>query len=696
MDGTHRSPLLIGIDIGGTFTDFVVHDLDNGQITTAKFLSTPLDPSQAVIAGLNSILREITHGSGKPTKFTITHGSTVATNALLERKGARTALITTAGFRDLIEIGRQNRDSLYDLFTKPRETLVKEPWRYEIGERVDFQGQVLQAIDQGELLDLVSTICDQPIDSVAVSLLFSFLNPQSEQQIAEALEDSGLYISLSSQILPEYREFERTSTTILNAYVTPVIDRYLRSLETMLVNFEIPHQLRIMQSNGGIISVGEARKAGVQCIVSGPAGGVVGASYIGQLSINATLQNSGFRNPEPNPNLRLIAFDMGGTSTDVCMIDGQPSISTESIVGGFPIGIPMLDVHTIGAGGGSIARVDLGGALRVGPESAGAEPGPACYAFGLQYDDLPTVTDANVVLGRLPVDNFLGGKMKLDATRAYAVMKKLGQPLGLDAIQTAQGVIEVINAHMERALRLVTIERGHDPESFVLLSFGGAGGLHAVQLAKNLSIPRVIVPPLASTLSAFGMLIADAIKDYSKTVMLPGVVNKEDLDALFQDLIEKGTGDLLAQGFEATECRFDSSLDVRYRGQSFDLNIPYGKDFISDFHQTYDLLYGYSHPNADIEIVNIRLKATGLTSVPEMPSFDAGDGDIERALLGYRQVVVDQEKIEVPMFTGEKLIPGDQIHGPAILVRQDTTIYLPPESLAQTDSYLNQLITTTE
>jgi N-methylhydantoinase A len=458
------------------------------------------------------------------------------------------------------------------------------------------------------------------------------------------------------------------------------------------VDFEIPHQLRIMQSNGGIITLSEARKAGVQCIVSGPAGGVVGASYIGQLSIAAANKNDDFRFKESKSSLRLIAFDMGGTSTDVCLIDGQPSISTESIVSGFPIGIPMLDVHTIGAGGGSIARVDLGGALRVGPESAGAEPGPACYALGLQDVDLPTVTDANVVLGRLPVDNFLGGKMKLDAARANAVMEKLGKPLGLDANQTAQGVIEVINAHMERALRLVTIERGHDPESFSLLSFGGAGGLHAVQLAKKLSIPRVVVPPLASTLSAFGMLIADAIKDYSQTVMLPGAVNSEELDAAFQNLVEKGTRDLLAQGFASSACRYDASLDMRYRGQSFELNIPYGKDFISNFHRTYDLLYGYSHPNVDIEIVNLRLKATGLTSVPGIPSFDTGDGDIERALIGYRQVVVEKEKIEVPLFTGENLFPGDRIQGPAIIVRQDTTIYLPPTCSTRTDSYLNQLI----
>ncbi len=407
MADDNPASLLIGIDIGGTFTDFVFFDQARGEITTLKVLSTPTDPSHAVITGLQSFLANKADRYQVNIPFiTITHGSTVATNALLERKGARTALVTTSGFRDVLEIGRQNRPNLYDLTLKPPEMIIPRSWRFEIDERVDNQGQVLKEVDQDALGDLVSRIDNEPIESVAICLLFSFLRPEHEQQIAKDLRKSGLFVSLSSEVLPEYREYERTSTTVLNAYVSPVIDAYLGSLESSLTGIGHPYHLRIMQSNGGIISVEEARRTGVRCIVSGPAGGVVGASYIGQAALADNPTNH--RGDFPDNHLKMITFDMGGTSTDVSLVDQQPSISTESIVGGFPIGIPMLDVHTIGAGGGSIARVDLGGALRVGPESAGAEPGPACYALGDSRSDLPTVTDANVVLGRLACGPFSG------------------------------------------------------------------------------------------------------------------------------------------------------------------------------------------------------------------------------------------------------------------------------------------------
>jgi N-methylhydantoinase A len=572
--------------------------------------------------------------------------------------------------------------------------IIPRSWRYEIGERIDNQGNVLKEIDKGDLDDLITRIESEAIESVAICLLFSFLYPEHEQQIARNLRKTGLFVSLSSEVLPEYREYERTSTTVLNAYVSPIIDAYLGSLETSLTDIGHPYHLRIMQSNGGIINVNEARRTGVRCIVSGPAGGVVGASYIGQavLADNAINHNDDFQ----DTHLKMITFDMGGTSTDVSLIDQQPSISTESVVGGFPIGIPMLDVHTIGAGGGSIARVDLGGALRVGPESAGAEPGPACYARGDSRSDLPTVTDANVVLGRLPVDHFLGGEIQLDKDRAFTVMEKLGAVLGMDAIECAQGVIEVINAHMERALRLVTIERGNDPEEFVLLSFGGAGGLHAVQLARRLSIPKVIVPPVASTLSAYGMLVAEVIKDYSLTVMFTGGDDKEKIDGTFQPLFDQGRDDLLSEDIPDNRIRFEPSLDMRYRGQSYELNIPFRGNFLGEFHRAHEIDYGHAHPGAEVEIVNIRLRAVGITTPPEIPSFREGNGDSTKAILGYRPVVVDHHRVETPIYQGELLSPGDQIEGPAVVARKDTTIYLPMASSTVVDRFLNQVISFTE
>jgi N-methylhydantoinase A len=684
-------PLLIGIDIGGTFTDFVIQDREQGRIITSKVLSTPSDPSQAVINGLEAILTALTaEDSASPQGYTITHGSTVATNALLERKGARTALVTTSGFRDVLEIGRQTRPNLYDLSARLPEPIVPKNWRFEVDQRVDSQGEVINDLNQDELARLVSKIEDGSIESVAICLLFSFIHPEHEQLIARELKDSGFYVSQSSQVLPEYREYERTSTTVLNAYVTPIIDRYLGSLESSISDVANPFRLRIMQSNGGIIGVNEARQAGVRCIVSGPAGGVVGASHIAKSAHSKKQRKDDLVSQDAT--LKLITFDMGGTSTDVSLVDQHPEVSTESIVGGYPIGIPMLDIHTIGAGGGSIARVDLGGALRVGPESAGAEPGPACYAGGNSSKNLPTVTDANVVLGRLLADHFLGGEMQLNEERAYAVMANLGAGLHLDAVQAAQGVIDVVNAHMERALRLVTIERGHDPEEFVLLSFGGAGGLHAATLARRLSIPKVIIPPLASVLSAFGMLVADVVKDYSLTVMFPGNAARHEISKSFQPLIEQGRDDLRAEGFEAQSTRLEQRLDMRYRGQSYELSIPYGDNYLEDFHLAHERNYGYAHHAAQVEIVNIRLRATGLISPPEILNSPRGDGDPSSAFLEHRLVVVNNQKVEIPLFQGELLTPGDALSGPAVVVRKDTTVYLPRDASAQVDRFLNLVI----
>jgi len=685
-----QSYLNIGVDIGGTFTDFVIYDRKSGELSTSKVLSTPSNPAKAVLEGIQAILDS---DSGKDpnqaSRVVITHGSTVATNALLERKGARTALVTTKGFKDVLQIGRQDRPELYDLAVQTRQSLVPRRLRFEVDERIDHQGEILKKLEPGDIKDLVTRIESDPVDSIAVCLLFSFLHPEHEQMIARELRKRNLFVSISSEILPEYREYERTSTTVINAYVTPVLDRYLGHLDISLS--EDKSHLRVMQSNGGIIGLSEARQAGVRCILSGPAGGVVGASRVAQAAQN--LVDLEEPNQESNSNLRVITFDMGGTSTDVSLVDGVPAVTTETDIGGYPIRIPVLDIHTIGAGGGSIASVDLGGALRVGPESAGADPGPACYARRDNVDDLPTVTDANVVLERLPSDHFLGGKMKLDYDRAHNALKQIGGKIGLNAPQTARGVIDVVNAHMERALRLVSIERGFDPRDFFLLSFGGAGGLHACDLAEQLGIPKVIVPPLASTLSAYGMLVADVIKDYSQTIMISGDAPKEQILAALHPLVEQGMRDIQNEGFSPDQIRIERALDMRYRGQSYELTVPYCDHFLEEFHRYHERAYGYARRASAVEIVNVRLRAVGLIEPPSLPDFPIRDRNPAQAYLEDRQIFTNDGMRNVPMYQGELLAPGNQMSGPAIIVRKDTTIYLSENKTTFVDRFNNLIIT---
>lgn len=689
--GEAHQVLKIGVDIGGTFTDFVIYNPANGELITSKRLSTPENPAQAVLDGLKDILDDY---ELKPSEVVITHGSTVATNALLERKGSRTALVTTKGFRDVLEIGRQDRPELYTLSVKSRPQLIPRELRFEVHERVNHLGEILIPLDLEELSELITKIDDENLEAIAVCLLFSFNTPEHENVVADKLRCAGYFVSVSNEILPEYREFERTSTTVINAYVTPVLDRYLGVLEESISNVAGSFHLRIMQSNGGIISLREARQSGVRCILSGPAGGVVAASHIGSMAqLDWENQYSGL---EASSNLSLITFDMGGTSTDVSLVEGVPVVTTESIVGDYPIKIPVLDIHTIGAGGGSIAKVDEGGALRVGPESAGADPGPACYSHGGQEHDLPTVTDANVVLGRLPVDHFLGGEFHLDRSRAQEVMRNLGEKIGQDQIGAALGVVDVINAHMVRAIRLVSIERGYDPEDFALLSFGGAGGLHANDLARQLGIPKVIIPPLASTLSAFGMLSADVIKDYSLTVMLPGETPTTRILDVFSEIEQKGHQDMHNEGFASENINLKRTLDLRYLGQSFELNIPFSDDYLANFHRTHHDVYGYSRPEAEVELVNIRLRAIGKIEAPTITPLPLGNDRPDQAYLEEREVFLSDKPELIPLFQGEFLIHGNSVPGPAIIVRKDTTILLLKNDSLVVDRFGNLIITHSE
>jgi N-methylhydantoinase A len=546
----------IGIDSGGTFTDFVVLH-DDGRLESFKLRSSPASPAGVILAG---IARAIPH----KTKADVVHGSTVATNALLERKGAKTAFVTTRGFEDLIAIGRQNRPELYNLTPSPVLPLVARDMCFGADERILFDGSVERPLDPG---DLRARIAASGAESVAICLLHSYQNDTHERALLEALQGLG-YVCASCEISPEFREFERASTTVINAYVGPLMDHYLADLQK-----NCPHPVAIMQSNGGLLTASEARQHAVRTILSGPAGGIVGAVEIARLA--------GFK--------KALTFDMGGTSTDVALAGQEPRLTTEARIESFPVRVPMLDIHTVGAGGGSIAHVDVGGGLRVGPESAGAVPGPACYGTG----EAATVTDAHVVLGRIAADQLVGGEMHLDAARAERAVATVGQKLGLSPVDTAAAIIRVANSNMERAIRSVSVERGEDPRDFPLVAFGGGGGLHACELADELGVRTVIVPNLAGALSALGMLLADRTRDYSI-----GALGASDLETRYRRLEKQARKDVRG----ATLQRF---ADIRYAGQSYELTIAHD----GDFHTEHQRFYGYSDPHRPTETVTLRVRA---------------------------------------------------------------------------------------
>lgn len=656
----------IGVDIGGTFTDFVLFDEIAGAFRSYKLLSTPRDPAEAVLAGLAQL----------EDSFSLVHGSTVATNALLERKGATTALVTTTGFRDVLEIGRQNRPDIYDLFSQRPPVLVPAALRFELDERVNHRGEPVTPLDPASIDLLQEQLQQAGVTSVAISLLFSFLYPNHEAMAAARLRQAGLFVSSSSEILPEFREYERTSTTVVNAYVSPVMDRYLARLEreSGAIDFQV------MQSNGGSIRSRQARREAVRCVLSGPAGGVVGARYVAAAA--------GFD--------QLLTFDMGGTSTDVSLCIGDIQVTTESEIDGLPIRVPVIDIHTVGSGGGSIAYVDAGGALRVGPHSAGAEPGPACYGRGGQH---ATVTDANLVLGRLLPDRFLAGRMALDVPAAEAALTRLAHEAGLTGLpglnpaqRAALGVVMVVNAHMERALRVISVQRGYDPREATLVSFGGAGGLHAADLARSLGIPRVFVPPNAATLSAFGMLAADVIKDYAQTVMRDGATPYDDIEALVAPLVEQGRAETLAEGVPAGQITLERFLDMRYQGQSYELMVPLTPGFINDFNQAHARAYGHSEPGMPVEIVNVRVRATGRLPRPALPRAGPASSGPEAARIGRHPVILAAGPAEIPFYNGPDVQPGHQFAGPAIIVYADTTVLAGPGDRVSIDEYKNLII----
>ncbi|MGO9125156.1 MAG: hydantoinase/oxoprolinase family protein [Terriglobales bacterium] len=655
-------PLCIAIDTGGTFTDCVW--VEGRRIRMLKVFSTPDDPSRAIAEAVEKI--------GARGPLTLLHGTTVGTNTLLQHKGARVALVTTAGFEDVIEIGRQARPKLYDFFFDRVEPLVPRDLRFGVNERVSSEGGILQEPSATELRDLAEKVGKKTPEVVAISLLFSFPNPKNENAVAGALSQLGVPLSVSHQILPEFREYERTSTVVVNAYLQPVMKRYLGNLGRRLGKARV----FVMQSNGGITALSSAVQEPVRTVLSGPAGGVVGAAAMARRSLPSSRANNAREMGHPG-SVRIISFDMGGTSTDVALVEGEARTSGQSEIAGFPVGVPMLDIHTVGAGGGSIARFDAAGALRVGPESAGADPGPICYGRGTE----PTVTDANLILGRLQADRFLGGDFKLDVERTRRVVSEWLKKtdLGLSVERFAAGVVRVVNATMEKAVRVVSIERGYDPREFALVAFGGAGGLHACELAEALSIPRVIVPALPGALSAFGILVSDVVRDYSRTVLwraldkLPG----RQLDKEFLALRRKAEADFRREGWKG-KIDFALSVDMRYRGQGYELNVPYTRGMIEGFRREHERRYGYGYPEREVELVTLRLRAKIKSRNRATASVETPNSGPPTSFFYKAAVIFDDKRVTASVYAREGLQPGKKFRGPAVVTEYSATTAVPP------------------
>ena len=672
---------IVGIDVGGTFTDIAI--LEDGRLRVHKLPSTPSDPSVGIMKGVMEACPQFVDGGGE-FDADFVHGSTVATNALLEGKGGRTALITTLGFEDVLEIGRQNRSELYNLNVDRPVPLAPWELRFGLPERVDHNGTIVEDLLPEAIQTCVQLIEEAGVDGIAVSFLFSFLNPAHEEAVLAALEKlpNNPFISISSKVLPEFREYERTSTVVVNSYVGQIVSRYLTSLENSLGK-----GLRIMQSSGGSITARLAADQPVRTILSGPAGGVVGAFYTGV--------QAGY--PD------IITLDMGGTSTDVSLCPSRIKETTGSQVGGYPISVPMIDIHTVGAGGGSIARVDAGGALVVGPQSAGADPGPACYGKGDQI----TVTDANLVLGRMLPDNFLGGRMTLDRQRAEELIAELASEISLSVQETALGIIRVVNANMARAIRAISQERGYDPRQFTLLPFGGAGPMHCCDLAHEMGIPRVLVPARPGILSALGVAIADIVKDYSRTVMMRGDdINRTQLDEEFHGMEGLAREELEKEGLPMDRMVPQRFLDVRYVGQSFELTIDYPsprrridtarmrRSIADSFYRAHLQRFGYADRGEAVEIVNLRLKLGLKMDKPQIVAGQAADSGSTPALIGEAQGVFSGGSVTTRLYDRENLRTGDQISGPAIVLQMDTTVVITPGWTGTADDYGNLVLET--
>lgn len=679
---TDNHPLMrIAIDSGGTFTDCVF--VRDRRLQIIKVASRPDAPAEAIAEAIRLAVAQSADQKG----LDLVCGTTVGTNALLERRGGRVALLTTAGFEDVLEIARQARPKLYDLFVQKAAPLVPPALRFGVHERLAADGSVISPLTNAEIARVLRVVKKAAPESVALCFLFSYRDARHERLVAARLRAAGYPVSVSHELLPEFREYERTSTTVINAYLVPVMSGYLRNTTRLVaalssaqlhpkINSKRGNNLRatrvrIMQSNGGIISAEQAAQEPVRTILSGPAGGVIGASYAAGL---AGIEKS-------------ISFDMGGTSTDVALLTGELRTTSEALVAGQPVAVPMLEIHTVGAGGGSLARFDEGGALRVGPESAGSVPGPICYGRGTK----PTVTDAHAVLGHLGNEGLLGGAFSLDIARAREYMRnemKKSRTGFRTAEEFAQGIIAVANSVMEKAIRVISVERGHDSRDYTLIAFGGAGGLHACDLAVALEMRNVLLPAFPGGLSALGILRADVVKELSRTVLLAA----EEMPAssgrwnpILKRLENQGRRVLQAEGFAGSKMRFQHSLDMRYCGQAYELNVPANGDILAGFHRAHELRYGYHNPSKKVEIVNVRCRAIGVTEKPLsekiMPRRRRAAAAPSLPLL------FDGKMRKSSLYRREELCAGDALSGPAVVMEYSATTLIPPDWTARVDNY---------
>lgn len=679
----------IGFDIGGTFTDVILFDEGEGIYYSVKTSSTPKDQSIGATTGIKKIL-ERNEKSGESVSY-LSHGTTVGTNAILEGKLAKTALIATKGFRDVLEIGRQRRPQQYSFFAEKARVLIPREFRFVVKERVNFKGEIVDGIDEQEVREIVRILKEKKVGSIAVSFLFSFLNNEHENTVKKLIEESypGVYVFLSSEILPEYREYERTSTVSLNAAVAPVVSRYVENLEKKIHDaLGIDCGMNLMKSSGGLMPSIQVHTRAVETVLSGPAAGAIGVSYFGNIA--------GYDN--------LIGFDMGGTSTDISVIvNGKPRVTSEGAIGGYPFALPIVDINTIGAGGGSIAWIDVAQGLHVGPESAGADPGPICYSKG---GSNPTITDANLCLGRLNNTYFLGGEMEVDKTASEKeILENIGKPLGKDLAEACQGILDVANANMIRVIRVSSMEKGLDPRNFALMAFGGSGPVHAADVAEELSIGTVIIPSEAGLLSAKGLLVTDHKNDYSMTrISRFRKTDKSDLISIFEELRLKAIADFEKDKMPTENIYFICSMDLRYTGQAYEINIPIIGEISDnsfdklekDFNETHKRLYWWNDPERMLEIVNLRISA--ISEVPKVkPQADKIRGkDSHHAVKETRPVYFKELGgfDDTRIYARDQLQTGNEVGGPAVIESFDTTVIILPNHKAIIDAFGNIIIRT--
>lgn len=678
---------MIGVDVGGTFTDFSIFNTETGKLKHFKHSSTPEDPSEAIVSG---ILHVLTEDCVRPEQVSyLAHGTTVATNALIEKKGARLGLITTKGFKDLMEIGWQKRPSLYDLSKQKPQSLIPDGMKCEVEERILYDGTVRTALNEDSVREAVQYLKEQGAQTIAVCTLFSFLNPNHEKRIKELIlkEYPGVYVSTSYELVPEFREYSRMSTTVLNAYLGPVMEKYVHNFEQSILDSGIKVAPYVTQSNGSVISIAETIDCPIKTAVSGPSAGVIGAVYIGkQCGID-----------------KIITFDMGGTSIDVSLIEnGKASLSNERLVEGYPARIPMIDIVTVGAGGGSIARIDAGGALKVGPDSAGATPGPACYMRG---GTNACVTDANIVLGKLNQEKILGGRMDVDLELAKkAIKENICDKSTLDLKQAAAGIISVVNSNMTRAIRVVSVERGYDAREFTLMAFGGAGPLHACEVARSMGITSVLLPPAPGTLCSLGLLMADTKFDISRShVLIAKEDNLDKVQEIFDTLTREGNELLDKEGVAPKDRSFTYLIECRYERQNYEIGIEVkGKftrevmrEMIEKFHQEHNRSYGYFNRKMKLQMVNYRVSAVGDIVKPELVEEPLDENVKTPEPMGMRDVLFDGEKEYLPtgIYDRNDFKPGCTIMGPAIIEQMDSTSVIPPNWKACTDGYRNIIVT---